>query len=192
VRRLALLATFVALTTSAAGSTAARAATGEPACRTAEVRQHDEAVFGHFANRADALKLKARARAKGFQGIKVEDDGCGDFEVEIDGADREADRSSFANEASRAGFEVTFEQTLPPMAFKQGQVVGIFAAKRTLAEANVLMQRLAPIGFRYIDIARSPTRWLVVMPQVPVKQALSIAREVSTAGFRITFRPGAQ
>jgi len=192
VRRLALLATFVALTTSAAGSTAAWAATGEPACRTAEVRQHDEAVFGHFANRADALKLKARARAKGFQGIKVEDDGCGDFEVEIDGADREADRSSFANEASRAGFEVTFEQTLPPMAFKQGQVVGIFAAKRTLAEANVLMQRLAPIGFRYIDIARSPTRWLVVMPQVPVKQALSIAREVSTAGFRITFRPGAQ
>ena len=192
MRRLALLATFVALTTSAAGSTAARAATGEPACRTAEVRQHDEAVFGHFANRADALKLKVRARAKGFQGIKVEDDGCGDFEVEIDGADREADRSSFANEASRAGFEVTFEQTLPPMAFKQGQVVGIFAAKRTLAEANVLMQRLAPIGFRYIDIARSPTRWLVVMPQVPVKQALSIAREVSTAGFRITFRPGAQ
>ena len=192
MRRLALLATFVALTTSAAGSTAAWAATGEPACRTAEVRQHDEAVFGHFANRADALKLKARARAKGFQGIKVEDDGCGDFEVEIDGADREADRSSFANEASRAGFQVTFEQTLPPMAFKQGQVVGIFAAKRTLAEANALMQRLAPIGFRYIDIARSPTRWLVVMPQVPVKQALPIAREVSTAGFRITFRPGAQ
>ena len=192
MRRLALLVTFVALTTSAAGSTAARAATGEPACRTAEVRQHDEAVFGHFANRADALKLKARARAKGFQGIKVEDDGCGDFEVEIDGADREADRSSFANEASRAGFQVTFEQTLPPMAFKQGQVVGIFAAKRTLAEANALMQRLAPIGFRYIDIARSPTRWLVVMPQVPVQQALSIAREVSTAGFRITFRPGAQ
>ena len=192
MRRLALLATFVALTTSAAGSTAARAATGEPACRTAEVREHDEAVFGHFANRADALKLKAGARAKGFQGIKVEDDGCGDFEVEIDGADRGADRSSFANEAARAGFQVTFEQTLPPMAFKQGQVVGIFAAKRTLAEANALMQRLAPIGFRYIDIARSPTRWFVVMPQVPVKQALSIAREVSTAGFRITFRPGAQ
>ena len=192
MRRLALLATFVALTISAAGSTAAWAATGEPAYRTAEVREHDEAVFGHFANRADALKLKGGARAKGFQGIKVEDDGCGDFEVEIDGADRGADRSSFANEAARAGFQVTFEQTLPPMAFKQGQVVGIFAAKRTLAEANALMQRLAPIGFRYIDIARSPTRWLVVMPQVPVKQALSIAREVSTAGFQITFRPGAQ
>lgn len=193
MRRLALLATFIALMTAAVGSSgAARAVTGEPACRTAEVRQHNEAVFGHFANRADALKLKALARAKGFQGIKIEDDGCGDFEVEIDGADNQATRSAFANEAARAGFQVTFEQIAPPMAFQQGQVVGIFAAKRTLAEANTLMQRLAASGFRYIDIARSPTRWLVVMPQVPVKHALSIAREVSSAGFRITFRPGAK
>jgi hypothetical protein len=156
------------------------------------VRQHNEAVFGHFASRADALKLKARAKALGFQGIKIEDDGCGDFEVEIDGADTQADRTSFANEAARAGFQVTFEQTAPPMAYQQGHVVGIFAAKRTLAEANTLMQRLATVGFRYIDIARTPTRWLVVMPQVPVKQALSIVREVSTAGFRITFRSGAK
>jgi hypothetical protein len=156
------------------------------------VRQHNEAVFGHFASRVDALKLKARARAQGFQGMKIEDDGCDDFEVEIDGADAQADRTSFAKEAARAGFQVTFEQTAPPMAFKQGQVVGIFAAKRTLAEANALMQRLAPVEFRYIDIARSPTRWLVVMPQVPVKQALPIAREVSTAGFQIAFRSGAK
>lgn len=159
-------------------------------CRTAEVRQHNEAVFGHFASRIAAEKLNARAAAQGFQGIKIEDDGCGDFEVEIDGADTEADRSSFAKEAARAGFQVTFEQTAPPMADKQGQVVGIFASKRTLAEANALMQRLAGAGFRYIDIARTPTRWLVVMPQVPVKHALSIAHEVATAGFRIAFRPG--
>ena len=83
-------------------------------------------------------------------------------------------------------------QTAPPMAFKQGEVVGIFAAKRTLVEANALIQRLATVGFRYIDIARTPTRWLVVMPHVPVKQALPIAREVSTAGFHIAFRSGAK
>jgi hypothetical protein len=156
------------------------------------VRQHNEAVFGHFASRADALELKAHARAQGFQGIKIEDDGCGDFEVEIDGADSQANRTSFAKEAARAGFQVTFEQTAPPMAFKQGEVVGIFAAKRTLVEANALIQRLATVGFRYIDIARTPTRWLVVMPHVPVKQALPIAREVSTAGFHIAFRSGAK
>jgi hypothetical protein len=192
VCRLAVFATCVALATVGAFSAVARSATGEPTCRTAEVRQHNEAVFGHFASRADALKLKARAKAQGFQGIKIEDDGCGDFEVEIDGADTQADRTSFAIEAAHAGFQVTFEQTAPPMAFQQGHVVGIFAAKRTLAEANALMQRLAPAGFRYIDIARTPTRWLVVMPQVPVKHALSIAREVSTAGFRIAFRSGAK
>jgi hypothetical protein len=30
------------------------------------------------------------------------------------------------------------------------------------------------------------------MPQVPVKQALPIAREVSAAGFQIAFRSGAK
>ena len=125
-------------------------------------------------------------------GIKIENDGCGDFEVEIDGADTQADRSSFATEARKAGFIVTFEQTAPPMEFRQGQVVGIFASKRTLAEANALMQRLARSGWLYIDIARSATRWLVVMPQVPVKHALPIAHEVATAGFHIAFRPGVE
>jgi len=192
VRAIAVLAASVALTATAAFSVVARAGTGEPACRPAELRQHNEAVFGHFAARSDALALKARARAQGFQGIKIEDDGCGDFEVEIDGADTQAVRSSFAKEAARAGFQVTFEQTAPPMAFVQGQVVGIFASMRTLTEANTLVQRLAGVGFRYVDIARTPTRWLVVLPQVPVKQALPIAREVSVAGFRIVFRPGAK
>ena len=132
----------------------------------------------------------ARAAALGFAGIKVEDDGCGDFEVEIDGADTQADRSSFAAEAQKAGFPVTFEQTAPPMEYRAGQVVGIFGAKRTLAEANALLKRLSRSGWLYLDVARTPTRWLVVMPQVPVKHALSIAHEAASAGFRITFRQG--
>ena len=76
MRRLAVFALCVTLTTIAALSAVARAGTGEPTCRPAEVRQHNEAVFGHLANRADALKLKAHARARGFQGIKIEGDGC--------------------------------------------------------------------------------------------------------------------
>ena len=174
----------------AAGAHAAGAVTGEPACRTNEVRQHNEAVFGHFATRGEAVKLMTAARKLGFQGIKTEDDGCGDFEVEIDGADKQADRSSFADEAQKAGFPVTFEQTAPPMEYRQGQVVGVFAAKKTVAAANALMRKLSLNGFLYNDLARSATRWLVVMPQVPVKHALPIAHEVATAGFRITFRPG--
>jgi len=190
-RRL-LLAALLAAAAVAATARPAGAVTGEPACRTDEIRQHNEAVFGHFSTLAEAKKLKAKAAAVGFAGIKIENDGCGDFEVEIDGADTQAQRSSFATEARQAGFVVTFEQTAPPMEFHQGQVVGIFAAKRTLAEANALMQRLARSGWLYIDIARTPARWLVVMPQVPVKQALPIAHEVATAGFHIQFRPGAK
>lgn len=180
------------LVLAACGATAhaARAVTGEPSCRTNEVRQHNEAVFGHFATRGEASTLKAAVTRLGFQGVKIEDDGCGDFEVEIDGADRQADRSSFADEARKAGYPVTFEQTAPPMEFRQGQVVGIFAAKKTVAEANALMRKLSLSGFLYIDLVRSPTRWLVVMPQVPVKHALPIAHEVAGIGYRITFRPG--
>ena len=192
MRRAPLWAALLAGAALGVAAHPAAALTGEPACRADEVRQHDEAVFGHFATLAAAKELKAKAAALGFQGIKIENEGCGDFEVEIDGADRAADRTSFAAEARTAGFDVTFEQTAPPMEFRQGQVVGVFAAKRALAQANTLMWRLSAQGFVYVDLVRTPSRWLVVMPQVPVKHALSIAREVSSAGFRITFRPGAQ
>jgi hypothetical protein len=188
-RRLLSIALVGAAAVAAAAAPAA-AVTGEPACRTDEIRQHDEAVFGHFATFGPGSKLRARAAQLGFRGIKIEDDGCGDFEVEIDGADRQADRSSFADEARKAGFPVTFEQTASPMEYRQGQVVGVFAAKRTIGEANALMRRLSTNGWLYIDIARTATRWLVVMPQVPVKHALSIAHEVSGAGYHIAFRAG--
>ncbi len=185
-----LWAVLLATAALAAAASPAAALTGEAPCRTDEVRQHNEAVFGHFSTLAAAKALLARAASVGFQGIKIENDGCGDFEVEIDGADRQADRSSFAIEAKKAGFSVTFEQTAPPMEYRQGQVVGVLASKRTLAEANALMWRLSGNGFVYIDLARVGTRWLVVMPQVPIKHALSIAHEVATAGFSIQFRAG--
>jgi hypothetical protein len=165
-------------------------AAAPPSCTTPEVKVHNEAVFGHFATLAAAKKLKAKAVSMGFQGIKVENEGCGDFEVEIDGADTQKDRSSFAAEAAKAGFQVTFEQTAPPLEFRAGQVVGVFAKKKTVAEADALMQRLAAVSFRYIDLVRVGAAWLVAMPQVPVKQALSIAHEAATAGFQIQFRRG--
>jgi hypothetical protein len=154
------------------------------------VRVHDEAVFGHFSTRAQALALSRRARKLGFMGIKIEDEGCGDLEVEIDGADRSADRASFAREAQRAGFQVTFEQTGPPMQPPTDQVVGTFAHLRTLAAANTLAGKIASQGFRYIDIVRVGSAWAVVMPQVPVAHALSIAAEAHAAGFHIAFTTG--
>ena len=186
MRRAVLLA---ALVTSALALVAVSRAAAPVGCQAAEIRQHDEAVFGHFATRAAALGLSRRAAKVGFQGIKIENEGCGDFEVEIDGADRVADRSSFAAEARKAGFQVTFEQTGPPLHPPKGQVVGTFAKLPTLTAANTLALRIAGSGFLYIDIVKVGARWAVVMPQVPVKHALSIAAEVHGAGFRITFSP---
>ena len=189
MRRIAVLLLLVACAAFAAGA-AARSAAAPAACVTTEVRVHDEAVFGHFSTLVPAKKLKARAAALGFSGIKIENEGCGDFEVEIDGADRQADRSSFAHEASGAGFQVTFEQTAPPLQPQPGEVVGVFGRKRTVADANGLMTKLAHNGFLFIDLAREGTVWLVVMPQVPVKHALSIAHEAATAGYHVQFRSG--
>jgi hypothetical protein len=173
-----------------AGAAGARSSEAPAACTKAEVRVHNEAVFGHFSTLAAAKKLKKRAAALGFAGIKIENEGCGDFEVEIDGADRQADRASFSLEAAKAGFYVTFEQTAPPMEYRAGEVVGIFARLRTVAAANALMWKLSRTGFNFIDLVRVGSRWLVVMPQVPVKHALSIAHEVASAGYQIQFQPG--
>ena len=169
---------------------ATRASSATPSCVTPEVRVHDEAVFGHFSTLAAAKKLKARAAREGFAGIKIENEGCGDFEVEIDGADRQADRSSFAQEALKAGYPVTFEQTAPPMQYKAGEVVGVFGQTRTVAAANALMMRLSRAAFFFIDLAREGNHWLVVLPQVPIKHALSIAHEAASVGFHVQFRPG--
>ena len=190
MRRAVLLVVIVAAGAAALATGAVSSgASGPAACVTAEIRQHDEAVFGHFASRAAGAALARRAAKLGFKGIKIENEGCGDFEVEIDGADRVADRSSFAAEARKAGFQVTFEQTGPPLHPPKGQVVGTFAKLPTLTAANTLALRIAGSGFLYIDIVKVGARWAVVMPQVPVKHALSIAAEVHGAGFRITFSP---
>src|SRR3954467_2395627 len=87
------------LTAFALVAVAGTAQAAPPTCASPEVRMHDEAVFGHFSTLGAARTLKASAAAAGFRGIKIEDDGCGgDFEVEIDGADTQKDRSSFAAE----------------------------------------------------------------------------------------------
>jgi hypothetical protein len=157
-------------------------------CTSQEIRQHDEAVFGHFATAAAARAYGRRPRALGFQGLTVEDEGCGDFELEIDGADTARQRGSFAVEATKAGFHPTFEQTADPLRPGGGQVVGVLARRQTVAAANALAWKLADAGWRYVDIVRAGGRWLVVMPQVPIKAALSVARELAGSGFHIQFQ----
>jgi hypothetical protein len=183
-------ATALAACTIAACLTAAAARSATPACQAAETRTHDEAIFGHYASPAAAAATMRRARGAGFKGLKLENEGCGDYELEIDGADSTPGRVSFAGEAAKAGFQVTFEQTAPPLTYRPGEVYGTFGSFRSIAAANALAQRLAGGSFRYIDIVQSGGRWRVVMPQVPVRHALSIAAEAHRADFRIVFQQG--
>jgi hypothetical protein len=188
MRRSLLLALPLAAFAAVAFGTNAGAAPAS-GCRIDIVHHHNQAVFGHFPTLALAKADKRRAEKLSFKGLKIENDGCGDFEVMIDGADNPATRGSFAVEAQQAGFPVTFRQTAPPLTRTRTTTYGVFATLPTLTAANKLAWQLATISFRYIDIAYVNGRWQVVMPQVPIKNALSIAQEVHQAGYHIAFQP---
>jgi hypothetical protein len=187
MRRVLFLVLPLVALLAASGS--ARAGTAHVAhCRKPFLRTHDRAVFGHFATLGAANALAKRAKKLGFEGIVIENNGCGDYEVLINGADKTADRASFAAEAQKAGFPVTFDQLAPPLERRPGYTYGVFGTSRSIATANKLAWRLAAVGFRYIEIAYQNRRWLVVMPAVPLKAALSIAAEVHKARFHIAFQ----
>ena len=156
---------------------------------THEARVHDEAVFGHFATPGAADRYAARARRVEFRNVNVQAEGCGDFKVYVGGADTQRQRSTFAAEARKAGFTISFEQTGDPLRPQHGQVYGVFDRFGTVTAANALQWKLASIGLDYTELVRIGARWAVVMPQVPVKNALSIAREVANAGYHIQFSP---
>ncbi len=183
-----LLVVLVLASFLAAALSVQQGAAQTAGCRKPFLRTHDRAVFGHFATAGAASAYALRAKKLGFQGIVIENNGCGDYEALINGADRTADRTSFAAEAQKAGFPITFDQLAPPLDRKPGYTYGVFGTSRSIATANKLAWRLAAVNFRYIEIAYQNGRWLVVMPAVPLKAALSIAAEVHKAGFHIAFQ----
>ena len=79
------------------------------ACRTFAARGGLNAVFGHRRSKAAAQRLAARAEAVGFTGLDVQQDRCGDWEVDLAGLETAAQRREFQREARGAGFNVRFE-----------------------------------------------------------------------------------
>ena len=78
-------------------------------CRSHPVEGGLAAVFGHERTRRAALRLRARAEATGFKGLQVQQDNCGDWEVDLYGLKTPAQRHELAKEARRAGLRVVFE-----------------------------------------------------------------------------------
>jgi hypothetical protein len=78
-------------------------------CRSHPVEGGLAAVFGHRPTRRAALRLQAEAEHVGFRGLRVQQDRCDDWEVDLYGIKTRADRQEFAAEARRVGFRIVFE-----------------------------------------------------------------------------------
>jgi hypothetical protein len=186
VRLLVPLAVAAALLATAAGASPAdrRAAS----CRTIDHGRQTEAVFGHFATRAAAERFHRIAIIRGFKGFQIEDDGCGDFELESDNISR-SQRTEFAAEAQQSRIEVTWEQVAPPDRYVPGFVVAVFGTRRTIQAANALEWKVAGYGFRYVDIAYGgPGKWRVLVPGIPAGKKAAFRAEVRRSKhLQVTF-----
>jgi len=78
-------------------------------CRSHPVEGGLAAVFGHTSTPGAAQKLLTHAETAGFRGLRVQEDSCGDWEVDLYGLQTPAQRHELSAEARRAGFHVVFE-----------------------------------------------------------------------------------
>jgi hypothetical protein len=78
-------------------------------CRSDPVRGGLAAVFGHRRSRRAAVVLMRAATAKGFQNLQVQQDLCGDWEVDLYGAETAKQRAALRREAAAAGYHLAFE-----------------------------------------------------------------------------------
>ena len=78
-------------------------------CRSHGVEGGLAAVFGHRRTKRAALKLQAEAERLGFQGLRVQQDRCRDWEVDLYGLKTSTQRHEFAAEAARVGFHIVYE-----------------------------------------------------------------------------------
>jgi len=67
------------------------------------------AVFGHRRTQEAALQLQAKAERLGFLGLKVQQDRCKDWEVDLYGLQTAAQRREFRHEARTVGFHIVYE-----------------------------------------------------------------------------------
>jgi hypothetical protein len=78
-------------------------------CRSHPVEGGLAAVFGHRSTKRAALRLKDNAERLGFQGLRLQQDRCRDWEVDLYGLKTPAQRHEFSAEAARAGFHIVYE-----------------------------------------------------------------------------------
>jgi len=78
-------------------------------CRSHPVEGGLAAVFGHRRTHRAAVRLERTAAHYGFKDLRVVQDKCKDWEVDLYGLTTTAQRSAFAREAASVGLHVVFE-----------------------------------------------------------------------------------
>ncbi|MFY9580081.1 MAG: hypothetical protein WAQ33_12230 [Gaiellaceae bacterium] len=78
-------------------------------CRSYTAEGGLAAVFGHRRTRGAALRLLRKAKAVGFQDLRVQQDRCNDWEVDLYGIKTPVQRQELTQEAASVGFHLTFE-----------------------------------------------------------------------------------
>jgi hypothetical protein len=79
-------------------------------CRSHPAEGGLAAVFGHRRTHEAALRLRAKAERLGFLGLKVQQDRCNDWEVDLYGLQTAEQRREFVREARSVGFHIVYEQ----------------------------------------------------------------------------------
>jgi hypothetical protein len=184
MRKLIAGAVLAAALVAGVSGAASRAGAG---CRTVDKSPHWEAVFGHFTNPTSAATFRARLARTGFKGLQIEDDGCGDFELEVAGLDQPGTRNAFVKEVVGAHYQVSFEAP-GPEPHAPGTLEAVFGNFKTIDAASEMQLRAAGRGFRYSDIEYDgPNDWEVVVYGIPTAKAAEFAKEARSAGFKITY-----
>lgn len=78
--------------------------------RPATVDGDIDAVFGYFDSEQEAVVLRDRALAVGFQGTEIEGNGCGRVRVAVGGIPTLDVGRELAEEAHTVGLDITLEQ----------------------------------------------------------------------------------
>jgi cell division septation protein DedD len=182
----ATIVAFVLIATTAA--TAAPHASAK--CRHGNPDTRWKAVFGHFSQPARAAALTAELKKKGFTLAHVQNNGCGDYAVVVQGVDTQQTRDGFTAEAASAGYPGVSYQTVSTdtIPLPKGTWRAIFGTFATVDAANELERKAAERGFRMIDIEYAqPRRWRVAVAGVPAAKSQEFAREARSAGFTVTY-----
>ncbi len=162
---------------------------GDAACQSIPHPGGVRAVWPRRSSAAAAEAVRQEAESRGFQGLDVEERGCGNFYVTLPGLTDLKQFAAFKAEAKSAGFAVRVLCESPPD--DNGDTEAVFGFRRTHRLAVNLKRLVVERGFVGAEIEMDACdHWSVVVDGLTSdSMQKDFAAEARSAGFTVTFRP---